>query len=47
MTDIEIGLGAIIGDKDFTVLEWVHGAWIYIEIRIELLHGDSNTTGGE
>ena len=34
-----------ISDKDFTVLEGIHGARIHIEIRIELLHRDADTAG--
>ena len=34
VTDVEVGFGAIIGDKDFTVLEGVHCARINIEIRV-------------
>lgn len=34
VTDIKIGFCAIIGDKDFTVLEGVHCARIHIQIRV-------------
>jgi hypothetical protein len=44
VADIEIGLGAIIGDEDFTMLERVHCAWIDIEIRVELLHCYADST---
>jgi len=38
VTDVEIGLGAVVGDEDLSVLEGVHRARVDIEIGIELLH---------
>ena len=38
VTDVQICLRAVIGDKHFSVLERVHGAGIHIEVGIELLH---------
>jgi hypothetical protein len=35
MTEVEIGFGAIIGDKNFSVLERRHGARIDVDIRVE------------
>jgi hypothetical protein len=44
VTDIEVGLSAIVGDEHLAVLERVHGAWINVEIRIQLLHRDAQAT---
>ncbi len=37
VAQIEVGLGAIVGDEDLSVLEGAHGAGIDVEIRVELL----------
>ena len=37
VAQIEIGLGAVVGDEDFAVLERAHRARIDVEIGIELL----------
>ena len=44
---VEVGLGAVIGDEDLTVLKGVHGARIDVEIRIQLLHGHGQPAGHE
>ena len=38
MPDVEVGLGAVVGDEDLAVLERVHRARIDVEVRVELLH---------
>ena len=43
MAQVQIGFGAVIGDEHFSVLEWAHGAWIHIDIGIQLNHGDFET----
>ena len=40
MSKIQIGLGAVIGNKHFAVLYRIHGTRININIRIKLLHGN-------
>jgi hypothetical protein len=45
--DVEVGLGAVVGDEDLAVLERVHGAGVDVEVRIELLHRDPQTPGLE
>jgi hypothetical protein len=37
VAQIEIGLGAVIGDKNFSMLERAHGSRIDVEIRVEFL----------
>ena len=37
MPDVEIGLGAVLGDEHLAVLKRAHGAGIDVEIGIELL----------
>ena len=37
VAQVEIGLGAVVGDEDFAVLERAHGAGIDVQIRIEFL----------
>jgi hypothetical protein len=45
--DVEVGLGAVLGDEDLTVLERVHRSGIDVQIRIQLLHRDPEATAGE
>ena len=40
MTEIEVGLGAILGHIHFAVLIRTHSAGIDVDIRVELLGGD-------
>lgn len=44
VADVEVRLSAVVGHKDLTVLERVHGAGIDVQIRIQLLHGYGQTT---
>ena len=37
VTQIQIRLGAVVGDKDFSVLIGAHGAGVHIDIGVELL----------
>src|SRR5690606_22637142 len=37
--EVEVGLGAVVGDVDLAVLEGAHGAWIHIDVRIQLHQG--------
>ena len=39
MSQIKIGFGSIVGDEHLTVLYWIHGTRVNINIRIEFLHG--------
>mgnify|MGYP004634877261 CR=1 FL=1 len=45
MSQIQIGLGAVIGDKYFTVLNGVHRTGVDVDIRVKLLHGDRIASG--
>src|SRR5450759_1166144 len=38
MSLIEVGLSAVFGHENFTMLERTHGAWIDVDIRVELEH---------
>ena len=40
VADVEVGLGAVVGDEDLTVLERVHRPGVDVEVGVELLHGD-------
>src|ERR1019366_8143967 len=40
VAQVEIGLGAVVGDEDFAVLERAHRARVHVQVRIELLAGD-------
>ena len=40
MADVQVGLGAVVGDEHLTVLERVHRARVDVEVGVELLHGD-------
>ena len=37
VTEVEIGLGAVVGDEDLAVLERAHGSRVDVEVRIEFL----------
>ena len=39
VAEVEVGLGAILGDEDFAVLIGVHGAGVDVEIGVEFLDG--------
>ena len=41
MTEIEIGLGAVIGDEDLAMLERAHGAGVHVQVWIEFLESHS------
>ena len=41
VADVEVGLGAVVGDEDLAVLERVHRAGVDVEVRVELLHRDA------
>ena len=40
VAEIEVGLGAVVGDEDLTMLQRAHGAGVYVHVRVELLAGD-------
>ena len=41
VADVEVGLGAVLGDEDLAVLEGAHRPGVDVEIRIELLQLDA------
>src|SRR5690606_31496036 len=47
VTEGEVGLGAVMRDEDFAVLERAHGARIDIDVGIELDHADPQSAGLE
>ena len=47
VTDVQVGLRAVLGDEHLAVLERVHGARIDIEIRVELLHRHPHAARGQ
>ena len=47
VAEIEVGLGAVIGDEHFAVLERAHGARVHVDVRVELDHGDLETAAFE
>jgi hypothetical protein len=42
--EVEIGLAAVVGDEDLSVLTRVHGARVDVDVRVELAHGDPEAT---
>ena len=40
MTEVQVCLGAIVCDKDLPVLVRTHGAGIHVDVRIEFLCGN-------
>ena len=47
MPDVEVGLGAVVGDEHLAVLERVHRAGVDVEVRVELLHRDPQPARAE
>ena len=45
--DVEVGLGAVLGDEDLAVLERVHRAGVDVEVRVEFLHRHLQPAGGQ
>ena len=45
--DVEVGLGAVLGDEHLAVLERVHGAGVDVEVGVQLLHGDLQAPRGQ
>ena len=40
VTEVEIGLRAVLSDKDFPMLIGAHGAGVDVDIGVEFLRGD-------
>ena len=40
VTEVEVGLGAVLGDEDLAVLVGRHRARVDVHVRVELLHAD-------
>lgn len=40
VAQVQVGLGAVVGDEHFTVLERAHGARVNVDVRVQLEHGD-------
>ncbi len=47
VTEVEVGLGAVVGDEDLAVLEGRHGAGVDVEIGIKLHEIDLDSAGFE
>jgi hypothetical protein len=47
VTQIEVGLGAVLGDENLAVLEWTHRPRVDVDVGIELEVGDPDTAGFE
>ena len=44
VTEVEVGFTPVVGYEDLTVLERVHGAWVDVDVRIQLLDHDPEAT---
>ncbi|KAI1692159.1 hypothetical protein Ddc_23790 [Ditylenchus destructor] len=47
VAQVEVGLGAVVGDVDLTVLERAHGARVDVDVRVELDEGNFEAAGLE
>jgi hypothetical protein len=47
MPKVQICFSAVFSHKAFTMLIWIEGARIYIDIRVKLLNGNAQTTGSK
>jgi hypothetical protein len=44
MTKVKVRLAAVVRDENFPVLVGVHRARINVDVRIQFLHGHTETT---
>ena len=44
MAQVQVGLGAVLGHEDLTVLERAHGARVHVDVRVQLEHRDLQAT---
>ena len=47
VTEVEVGLGAVVEHEHLAVLERVHRARVDVDVGIELLEGDAEAAGLE
>ena len=47
VTEVEVGLAAILGDEDLAVLIGGHGAGVDVEVGVQLLDGDVDVVAFE
>ncbi len=47
VAEVEVGLGAVLGDEDLAVLERTHRSRIDVDVRVELEVGDADAARGE
>ena len=47
VAEIEVGLGAVLGDEHLAVLERTHRSRIDVDVRVELEIGDADVAGGQ
>ena len=47
VAEVEVGLGAVVGDEDFAVLEGRHGAGVDVEVGVKLHEVDLESAGFE
>jgi hypothetical protein len=40
VAEVEVGLGAVVGDEHLAVLERAHRAWIDVQVRVQFDKGD-------
>ena len=45
VTEVEIGLGAVVGDEDLAVLVWRHRPRVDVDVRVELQDADRDAAG--
>ena len=44
MSKVKVSFSTVICDENFSVLDWVHGSWIDVDVRVEFLHGNFVST---
>lgn len=47
MTQVQVGLGAVIGDENFSVLKWVHRTRVDVDVGIQFQQCDLEAAGLE
>ncbi len=40
MSQVQIRLRTVVCDEYFPVLNWIHGSWVNINVRVKFLHSD-------
>jgi hypothetical protein len=43
MAEVQVRFGTVVGNENFTVLEWTHSSRIHVDVWIQLDHADGES----